>query len=91
MVGTIGLHMGIVLIQSKPRTERHRFILPTGRRVVLPPFGSARIERNTVDGDPARDSRTCIRAVNNQLMYSMKPWSRESIRSWNNELVGQAA
>src|SRR5207247_2143041 len=48
MISAIGLDMRIVLIQAEIDFSRERFVLPTGSRIVVRPFGRARIERNAI-------------------------------------------
>src|SRR5258706_8367290 len=51
MISAIGLDMRIVLIHAEIDFSRERFVLPTGIRIVVPPFGRTRIEGNAVYGD----------------------------------------
>src|SRR5882724_8157536 len=48
MISAIGLDMRIVLIHTEIYFSGERFVLPTGSRIVVPPFGRTRIERNAV-------------------------------------------
>src|SRR5881275_3435741 len=48
MISAIGLDMRIVLIHTEIYFSGERFVLPTRSRIVLPPFGRTRIERNAV-------------------------------------------
>src|SRR6266446_1492729 len=48
MISAIGLSMRIDLIHAEIDSPGECFVLPTGTRIVVPPFGRARIERNAV-------------------------------------------